>query len=668
MLCVLFFFFYKEPVLEVPVLDFEKILPDLRVFDIYNPELDPAIDEVNKRIREFNTTKKFTSEFNLDTIPKLNKVIRDYNIHKMQFYKDFYNNDDDKIIVSGFIEEDQLLFSDSAAVYMNGIIDFHNVLFSYFFLIMCFVTSGLLFCLYNFTLTKISYTDLDIFLFVDEIFFKVQSRNFLINFKKIKELKGRGYSKNFAFKFPLKVSSFIKWYFFKNMLKSETIFLYIFLNIKKLYFSKVVSSNLRNLVQLKWLEFCWTVIPIFIIFLIAVPSMILLYAGDEHLTPVYNFRIIGNQWYWTYEFTKFIPMISGFSFITNLELTNLKYLNDLYNVINFDGEDYDNFGNFINKKSLFFVSDIEHNLNLYKVMKLKFFERDALQNTLFSFCDFNYILDNTNSFNLNSKNFTIFIYKQILHLNNLSNLNLDLYLSSIEIVSEALNNYLLYDNSLLYDNLYIFKDSEPCEIIINWVNSLNSLCVLGSCDFFDSYLQETNNFFESIAIFWSANYYSKFFTEFGSLYIFDYIFDNVNFVIYDSFKLNLFNDMLKEWYGVIRKPHIYSWSSYMLSDAESRKIGLPRLLAVDKPLIVPARVPIKFHISALDVIHSFAVPVFGIKVDAIPGRLNSVSLFIEREGMYYGQCSEICGANHGFMPIGVLAVDYKDFMNFINNL
>jgi heme/copper-type cytochrome/quinol oxidase subunit 2 len=82
-----------------------------------------------------------------------------------------------------------------------------------------------------------------------------------------------------------------------------------------------------------------------------------------------------------------------------------------------------------------------------------------------------------------------------------------------------------------------------------------------------------------------------------------------------------------------------------------------RLLEVDNRLILPVQQQIRLLITSADVIHSWAVPAFGIKVDACPGRLNEVSLYIERVGVFYGQCSELCGVNHGFMPICVEGVD-----------
>jgi len=85
--------------------------------------------------------------------------------------------------------------------------------------------------------------------------------------------------------------------------------------------------------------------------------------------------------------------------------------------------------------------------------------------------------------------------------------------------------------------------------------------------------------------------------------------------------------------------------------------GSFRLLEVDNRLILPTNTHIRLLVTAADVLHCWTIPSFGVKIDACPGRLNQASLFIKREGIFYGQCSEICGVNHGFMPIVVKAVN-----------
>nr|YP_009116257.1 cytochrome c oxidase subunit 2 [Astacopsis gouldi]AJD22601.1 cytochrome c oxidase subunit 2 [Astacopsis gouldi] len=92
-----------------------------------------------------------------------------------------------------------------------------------------------------------------------------------------------------------------------------------------------------------------------------------------------------------------------------------------------------------------------------------------------------------------------------------------------------------------------------------------------------------------------------------------------------------------------------------------------RLLDVDNRATLPFNVQIRLIISAADVIHSWTVPALGIKADAVPGRLNQVSFLINRPGLFYGQCSEICGANHSFMPIVIESVSIDSFLNWISS-
>lgn len=98
----------------------------------------------------------------------------------------------------------------------------------------------------------------------------------------------------------------------------------------------------------------------------------------------------------------------------------------------------------------------------------------------------------------------------------------------------------------------------------------------------------------------------------------------------------------------------------MLLEADLPK-GALRLLEVDNRLVLPVRTNIRLIITAADVLHSWAVPALGVKMDGCPGRLNQVSLYLNRTGTFYGQCSELCGVNHSFMPIVVDAVTVDQY-------
>nr|ARA95371.1 cytochrome c oxidase subunit II [Macrobrachium rosenbergii]QCQ82064.1 cytochrome oxidase subunit II [Macrobrachium rosenbergii]QTX96596.1 cytochrome c oxidase subunit II [Macrobrachium rosenbergii]QTX96609.1 cytochrome c oxidase subunit II [Macrobrachium rosenbergii]UPO69321.1 cytochrome c oxidase subunit II [Macrobrachium rosenbergii] len=109
-----------------------------------------------------------------------------------------------------------------------------------------------------------------------------------------------------------------------------------------------------------------------------------------------------------------------------------------------------------------------------------------------------------------------------------------------------------------------------------------------------------------------------------------------------------------------------SFDSYMVSSKDISESEF-RLLEVDNRTILPMNTQIRALISAGDVIHSWTVPALGVKADAVPGRLNQISFQINRPGLFYGQCSEICGANHSFMPIVVESTSIKSFLNWISS-
>jgi len=107
-----------------------------------------------------------------------------------------------------------------------------------------------------------------------------------------------------------------------------------------------------------------------------------------------------------------------------------------------------------------------------------------------------------------------------------------------------------------------------------------------------------------------------------------------------------------------------NFESYLRS-MDNLKPGNLRLLEVDNRIILPVNTHIRLIVSSADVLHSWAVPSLGVKVDACPGRLNQTSLYIKRKGVFFGQCSEICGVNHGFMPIVVKSISLQDYLTWM---
>ncbi|KKW93835.1 MULTISPECIES: cytochrome c oxidase subunit II [Sphingobium] len=122
-----------------------------------------------------------------------------------------------------------------------------------------------------------------------------------------------------------------------------------------------------------------------------------------------------------------------------------------------------------------------------------------------------------------------------------------------------------------------------------------------------------------------------------------------------------------QWYWGYEYPDngVPEFVSNMLPKEKAEANGEPYLLAPDNRLVLPVGRPIKLIITGADVIHSFAVPSLWVKMDAVPGRLNEKSFTIEKPGVYYGQCSELCGARHGFMPIAIEALEPAQFDQWV---
>jgi cytochrome c oxidase subunit 2 len=114
-----------------------------------------------------------------------------------------------------------------------------------------------------------------------------------------------------------------------------------------------------------------------------------------------------------------------------------------------------------------------------------------------------------------------------------------------------------------------------------------------------------------------------------------------------------------------------SFNSALLADEDRADAGkedmaaYPRLLAVDNEMVVPANTLVRVLVTASDVIHAFAMPSFGVKTDAVPGRINEIWFKVEKEGLYYGQCSELCGKDHAYMPIAVRVVSDAQYATWL---
>jgi cytochrome c oxidase subunit 2 len=130
---------------------------------------------------------------------------------------------------------------------------------------------------------------------------------------------------------------------------------------------------------------------------------------------------------------------------------------------------------------------------------------------------------------------------------------------------------------------------------------------------------------------------------------------------YWSYEYSDYDHLTEEGEGI-------NFDSYMMQQEDIEEVpGRFRLLDVDHRVVLPVNTHVRVLVTAADVLHSWAVPSFGVKVDACPGRLNQTSLFIKRPGVFYGQCSEICGVNHGFMPIAIEARSLEEYTEYLES-
>jgi cytochrome c oxidase subunit 2 len=125
---------------------------------------------------------------------------------------------------------------------------------------------------------------------------------------------------------------------------------------------------------------------------------------------------------------------------------------------------------------------------------------------------------------------------------------------------------------------------------------------------------------------------------------------------------------ISDFVGYNGNPIKFKYVCYLLSSEDLQlkdEMGYFRLLETNKRVILPTNIHIRLLISSADVLHSWTIPSLGVKVDACPGRLNAANIFLKRFGLFYGQCSEICGVNHGFMPISLIVVPSLKFHGFL---
>jgi len=246
------------------------------------------------------------------------------------------------------------------------------------------------------------------------------------------------------------------------------------------------------------------------------------------------------------------------------------------------------------------------------------------------------------------KNF-IQVYFINIFLKNGTSLKLSLYCKEKKIqILRLINNILkAYNLNYVEPNIIFFKDkyqithNTKLEVIWTIVPALILMLIAGP-SFALLYATDVDTFFKPYITlkvighqwYWEYQY------NFGQ---------TKNFIVKNGWS-----------HEKVFKPRNW-FNSYMLSE-DSLDNGALRLLEVDNRTIVPIKTQVRFIVTSQDVLHSWCIPSLGIKIDACPGRLNEIPLFLKRGGVFYGQCSEICGINHAFMPIVIQGVDIVSFV------
>jgi heme/copper-type cytochrome/quinol oxidase subunit 2 len=405
----------------------------------------------------------------------------------------------------------------------------------------------------------------------------------------------------------------------------------------------------------------------------------------------------------------FIPINTNYSILINLKFNFLNQYNHNYSYKFYQFIHHNSFYQkkinfFLEKNNFFYNFKFKFNFKLIKILKF-FINANQKNNQIFDFETKKYFLLNYGKNYFNKFNFLNDLFPTtIFNLNNLSSLhnfvhNYDyrLFLKEfgyyhnrikyLNIINyfQKLNNHINYYNFYNNNNIFFpnknlknnlfkkfilnksffstnyqinklffeFADYKLIDpIILNKYNSIHKKL------YYDVYKYKMINFCQKNIHHYSmqlitSNFIIKNYTNI----IYNNNNNNFNFII----KLNLENiNKNLNLFKINKLIYLQKFDSYPLQ-GEDLKIGFHRNLEVTRALNLPLKTHIRLHITSMDVLHSWAVPSLGIKVDAVPGRINQALLYLERRGTFYGQCSELCGANHGFMPIAIKSIDAKKF-------
>ena len=435
------------------------------------------------------------------------------------------------------------------------------------------------------------------------------------------------------------------------------------------------------------IEVIWTILPTLVIIAIAIPSFILIYAMDELVGPQITIKAIGNQWYWDYEYTDLSMRVPIFSHAKKLiDVSNYDNLFRLHSTsllshLNFFKFNHNNWADTYELT----IEDMEdhifaswHTLELlccvYHLKQRNFVFSSIYNNSFLELYNFKmkqtmggymianqytlcYILNDLltifdNVLHFATKQTSAFLV-ETLHFGNFSSSFLSYFFSFYNPTS-----FFFFNQPFLHTN--VISSKVLTQDLNLYYNIYNIIC---SESFYNYEADLFNNIF-LLNTFSKNNWVMSFASE-------NSIFYKYKFLVYLEGVLSKKNYVsIKElltsfsYWAFSKQPFSLKIESRMLDlDVVEASYGKKfRLLSVDKPVIMPVGTQIRFLTTANDVLHSWAMPSFGVKIDACPGRLNQVGIYIKREGIFYGQCSEICGVNHGFMHIEVRAYSSSDFL------
>lgn len=460
---------------------------------------------------------------------------------------------------------------------------------------------------------------------------------------------------------------------------------------------KILVSRLIN--HHSNLEIIQTLIPSFFLFLIALPSFALLYEFDEILAAAMNFKVIGYQQFQTYETldlyinkTKVSSLYEVMKFLETQDVTLLKTFNTIKSESN--NKLLESFKKDIELSFDFFICDAVRQYIIQDIMKqkneknyldysmlfmsyinkikLELYEGELKEYTTFK-GEYPQSVDSELAFkNLFNYAFYLFnsddFFGHIVQPNNENgneNLNVEKDLNFSDDFNDLLNlinNKELDENDLnIFTNeckYFFFKQCLtllPINFFMDLFTNLNGKFDLNvlplelkkSIDMNDSLEVYLNSIDENLMLNYIDNFYFDVNIDFFEFY-FNFL-SKFSLEVFPILEQLVIKELDENFFGDVSQI-VNTFDSVMVAE-ENLKKGEKRLLEVDNPLILPFQYILQAIITAGDVLHSQAIPSFGIKVDAVPGRLNQVQFLITRPGTFYGQCSELCGLNHGFMPI-----------------